>query len=83
MTYVSAGQVVRRSVHAMKTNSGETFLVQIRNTQNATWQGTVAWTDGRKQETFRSALELIKLIDSVLSTGENQEGGSEEENRKK
>ena len=72
---------MRRSVHAMKTNSGETFLVQIRNTQNATWQSTVAWTDGRKQETFRSALELIKLIDSVLSTGDNQEGDSGEENR--
>ncbi|MGI5929498.1 hypothetical protein [Pseudoflavonifractor sp.] len=55
----------------MKPHGGETFLVQIRNTQNATWQGTVAWTDGRKQETFRSALELIKLIDSVLSTGES------------
>ncbi len=55
----------------MKPHGGETFLVQICNTQNATWQGTVAWTDGRKQETFRSALELIKLIDSVLSTGES------------
>ncbi len=74
---------MRRSVHAMKTNSGETFLVQIRNTQNATWQGTVAWTDGRKQETFRSALELIKLIDSVLSAGDNQEGESGEENRRR
>lgn len=74
---------MRRSVHAMKTNGGETFLVQIRNTQNATWQGTVAWTDGRKQETFRSALELIKLIDSVLSAGDNQEGESGEENRRR
>lgn len=62
---------MRRSVYAMKPHGGETFLVQIRNTQNATWQGTIAWTDGRKQETFRSALELIKLIDSVLSSGEN------------
>ena len=74
---------MRRSVHAMKTNSGETFWVQLRNTQNATWRGTVAWTGGRKQETFRSALELIKLIDSVLSAGDNQEGESGEENRRR
>ncbi|MEQ2441961.1 hypothetical protein [Pseudoflavonifractor intestinihominis] len=66
----------------MKTNGGETFLVQIRNTQNATWQGTVAWTDGRKQETFRSALELIRLMDSVLSAGDNQEESGEENRRK-
>ena len=73
---------MQRSVQAMKTNGGETFLVQIRNTQNATWQGTVAWTDGRKQETFRSALELIRLMDSVLSAGDNQEESGEENRRK-
>lgn len=44
----------------------EAFLVQILNTQNATWQGTVTWTDGKKTQPFRSALELIKLIDSAL-----------------
>ena len=60
---------MRRSVYAMKPHGGETFLVQIRNTQNATWQGTVAWTDGRKQETFRSALELLLLMNSALECG--------------
>ena len=60
----------------MKPHGGATFLVQIRNTQNATWQGTVAWTNGRKQETFRSALELMKLIDSALSA--DQAGDSEQ-----
>ena len=74
---------MRRSVHAMKTNSGETFLVQIRNTQNAPWHGTVARTDGRQPETSPSALALIKLIDSVLSAGDNQEGESGEENRRR
>ena len=44
----------------------ETFIVQIRNTQNATWQGTVTWTDGKKTQPFRSALELIRLMDSTL-----------------
>lgn len=52
----------------MKRSSGhETFVVQILNTQNATWQGTVTWTDGKQQQHFRSALELIKLLDSALA----------------
>lgn len=44
----------------------ETFVVKIMNTQNDTWQGTVTWTDGRRTEHFRSALELMNLIGSVL-----------------
>ena len=50
----------------MKTTGGETFVIKVMNTQNATWQGTVTWTDGKRTEPFRSALELIKLIDSAL-----------------
>lgn len=50
-----------------QTGSGRaTFVVKILNTQNATWQGTIDWMDGRRSEAFRSALELIKLIDSAL-----------------
>ena len=49
-----------------QTGERETFVVRILNTQNATWQGTVTWTDGKRMESFRSALELIRLIDSTL-----------------
>lgn len=49
-----------------KKSPRETFVVQVLNTQNATWQGTVTWTDGRRSESFRSALELIRLMDSAL-----------------
>ena len=61
----------------MKQSTGEkeTFVVRILNTQNATWQGTVTWTDGRRTESFRSALELIRLIDSTLLEQEEGEGG--------
>ena len=45
----------------------ETLIVQIVDTQNATWQGTVTWAEGGKQAPFRSALELMKLIDSSLA----------------
>ena len=62
----------------MKQSTGEreTFVVRILNTQNATWQGTVTWTDGRRTESFRSARELIRLIDSTLLEQEQEEGGA-------
>lgn len=49
-----------------KQGAEKTFLVKVIDTQNATWQGTVAWTESGRQEQFRSALELIRLIDSAL-----------------
>lgn len=48
-----------------------TFVVQVVSTQNATWQGTVTWTDGKETRAFRSALELLRLIDSSLE-GQSQ-----------
>lgn len=48
-------------------NRGEkaTFIVEIKYRENATWQGTVKWVEENKEQNFRSALELIKLIDSA------------------
>ena len=43
-----------------------TFIVKILNKQNSTWQGSVTWVEEQKTQNFRSALELIKMIDGVL-----------------
>lgn len=43
-----------------------TFVVSVMYCQNATWQGTVKWVEGGREENFRSLLELIKLMDSTL-----------------
>lgn len=43
-----------------------TFAVRILFRQNASWQGSVAWVETGRESTFRSALELIFLIDSAL-----------------
>ena len=51
----------------------DTFVVQILDSQNATWQGTVTWTEGRQSKPFRSALELLKLIDSSLEEKAREE----------
>ncbi|MCI9103554.1 MAG: hypothetical protein HFG47_09650 [Lachnospiraceae bacterium] len=47
--------------------NNQTFLVHIIENQNATWQGDVTWLDQEKKESFRSLLELIKLIDAAVS----------------
>ena len=48
------------------------FIVNILQQQNSTWQGTVTWVDENKTQNFRSALELIRLIDSTLETNQPQ-----------
>lgn len=45
-----------------------TFNLRILFRQNASWQGAVQWMEGRQEESFRSVLELLMLIDSALSS---------------
>ena len=44
-----------------------TFLLRILFRQNASWQGNLVWTDAKLESSFRSALELILLLDSALA----------------
>ena len=43
-----------------------TFAVRILFRQNASWQGSIVWLEGKQEQSFRSALELIFLISSAL-----------------
>ena len=56
-----------------KDNNGGTFIVKIMNQQKSTWQGSVTWVEEQKTEYFRSALELIKMMDEAMGNGEKQE----------
>lgn len=44
------------------------FQIKILFRQNATWQGNLLWLDGQQEAQFRSVLELLELLDSVLTT---------------
>jgi len=49
-----------------------TFVIKIKGTDNGTWQGTVDWVEEKKKVAFRSALELIRVMDSSVSIKEDQ-----------
>ena len=61
----------------MDRNKG-TFIVKVMNTQNSTWQGSLTWVEEQKTQNFRSALEMIKMIDGVLEGKTEAEGGNNE-----
>lgn len=43
-----------------------TFAMRVLFRQNGSWQGSVTWLEGRQEQSFRSVLELILLVDSAL-----------------
>ena len=51
-----------------RAKKADTFLVKIMDHEHATWQGN-----------FRSALELIKLIDDAVEKEQEMEGGNDVE----
>ena len=50
-----------------------TFIIRVQHRQNASWQGSVQWVEGGKEQHFRSALELIKLMDEALEEAKQNE----------
>lgn len=67
-----------------ETNAGKpvksaTFIITIHYQQNGSWQGTIRWTNGRKEQYFRSELELITLIDEAVQAGNAAADKPEEE----
>ncbi len=46
-----------------------TFILHLQFRQNNSWQGTIQWVEKKQTLQFRSALELIKIIDSTCQQG--------------
>ena len=51
-----------------KTNKKPTFLIQMLDNQNMTWQGVITFLDTNQKLPFRSLLELLKLMDSAMES---------------
>lgn len=43
-----------------------TFELQILFRQHSSWQGVIIWKDRNSEQSFRSVLELVVLMDSAL-----------------
>lgn len=43
------------------------FRIQILFREHYTWQGKLIWQDEDQEAVFRSAIELIQLIDEILA----------------
>ncbi len=52
-----------------------TFAIRIHFRQNASWQGSVQWMEGGRTQSFRSVLELIFLLDGVLTDVSDRNAG--------
>ena len=46
------------------------FQIRVLFRQNASWQGSLIWIDRQMEAQLRSVLELIRLMDSALSSAE-------------
>ncbi len=55
----------------------QTFIIEVVDHQKCTWQGQIHWVQGNKTVSFRSVMELLHLMDSVLR--EEETSLSEEE----
>lgn len=52
----------------MKDKSSSTFIVKVMNQQNDSWQGSVTWADTNETQYFRSALELLHMMNDAVNS---------------
>ena len=57
-----------------KPKSAE-FTIKILSQENHTWQGNICWLNEEKEQNFRSALELIRLLDSAFAIPDGGDRG--------
>lgn len=43
-----------------------TFVVHVQHRQNATWQGKIVWLNRDEEVYFRSALEMVRLMNQAV-----------------
>ena len=50
-----------------------TFIIKVENNRNNSWHGEIVWAEENRSEKFRSALELIKLMDEAMKYSQGQQ----------
>ena len=62
-----SGQIQSNVESEFREGKLATFAIRILFRQNASWQGSIAWLEGDREQSFRSVLELVLLMDSALT----------------
>lgn len=65
-------EVATHEIKAEPDGKG-TFIIRVLYRQNATWQGSIQWVEGKKTQNFRSDLEMLKLIDDAVRTQDEKD----------
>ena len=66
-------ELIGASNEECQTGKAATFLIRILFRQNASWQGSILWLEGKREESFRSVLELIFLMNDALNAQKSAE----------
>ena len=67
MGKLRAKRVVRGGITSVKK---QMFILEVNDTQDHSWQGQLKWIQGDSKQSFRSVIELLRLIDSAVSEEE-------------
>lgn len=50
------------------------FVIHILDQENMTWQGQISWLNKEETKSFRSMLEMIKMMDAALAEEKKEAG---------
>ncbi len=65
---------MKREKLEVETGDKATFTVHVQFRQNASWQGTIQWIEGNKNQRFRSELEMLKLMTNAINFDSESDG---------
>ncbi|QEY33630.1 hypothetical protein FL966_00310 [Caproiciproducens galactitolivorans] len=86
--YKKARRIVKRvedtvdeSLNDFLKEKPTTFIVNVQYRMNGTWQGTITWVEKNQTQHFRSAFEMLKLMEQANMQGNTEVIRWEDEKR--
>lgn len=65
--HVQGKELSPPSASATRKGRLATFSLRIMFRQNSSWQGALSWVEEKRDQSFRSVLELLMLIDNAIA----------------
>lgn len=72
-TYLESPLESRAPPSRITRGAKATFELQVIFRQHTSWQGVVVWLEEKWEQSFRSVLELVLLMDSALRNPERRD----------